>query len=80
MPSVYHVQGRRGVRAYDEAELAYLFDSGVIDGATCEWGKVLVWEPPARVVLAWQTDGTWKHGSTDGEIFAVLRDGGDAVG
>jgi uncharacterized protein YndB with AHSA1/START domain len=31
------------------------------DGSECPWGKVLVWEPPARVVLAWQTDGTWKH-------------------
>jgi uncharacterized protein YndB with AHSA1/START domain len=24
------------------------------DGSTCEWGKVLAWEPPHRVVLAWQ--------------------------
>jgi uncharacterized protein YndB with AHSA1/START domain len=31
------------------------------DGSECPWGKVLVWEPPARIVLAWQTDGTWKH-------------------
>jgi uncharacterized protein YndB with AHSA1/START domain len=31
------------------------------DGSECTWGKVLAWEPPARVVLAWQTDGTWKH-------------------
>jgi uncharacterized protein YndB with AHSA1/START domain len=31
------------------------------DGSECLWGKVLAWEPPARVLLAWQLDGTWKH-------------------
>jgi uncharacterized protein YndB with AHSA1/START domain len=31
------------------------------DGSTCEWGKVLHWEPPRRVVLAWQLDGDWQY-------------------
>jgi uncharacterized protein YndB with AHSA1/START domain len=31
------------------------------DGSECEWGKVLVWEPPRRLVLAWQIDGAWKY-------------------
>jgi uncharacterized protein YndB with AHSA1/START domain len=31
------------------------------DGSECEWGKVLQWEPPARLVLAWQIDGNWKY-------------------
>jgi hypothetical protein len=46
------------------------------DGSTCEWGKVLVWDPPGRVVLAWQVGTDWKHDEdlmTEVEIrFVVL--------
>jgi uncharacterized protein YndB with AHSA1/START domain len=31
------------------------------DGSTCEWGKVLVWEPPRRLVMAWQLDAKWEY-------------------
>ena len=30
-----------------------------VDGSECEWGRVLEWDPPRRLVLAWQIDGTW---------------------
>jgi hypothetical protein len=29
------------------------------DGSETSWGHVLVWEPPARVVLAWQIGADW---------------------
>lgn len=32
-----------------------------VDDSTCEWGKVLAYEPPARVVLAWHTQPNWEH-------------------
>lgn len=31
------------------------------DDAVCEWGKVLVWEPPAHFVLAWQLDADFRY-------------------
>jgi Activator of Hsp90 ATPase homolog 1-like protein len=31
------------------------------DGSECEWGKVLVWDPPGRLILAWQLDANWKY-------------------
>ena len=30
------------------------------DGSECQWGKVLAWEPPACVLLAWQINGSWQ--------------------
>jgi len=34
------------------------------DGSECEWGKVLQWQPPSRVVLAWQIGSDWKFDPT----------------
>jgi uncharacterized protein YndB with AHSA1/START domain len=31
------------------------------DGTECDWGRVLEWEPPARVLLAWHLDADWKY-------------------
>lgn len=29
-------------------------------GNECDWGRVCAWEPPSRVVLAWQIGADWK--------------------
>ena len=46
------------------------------------WGHVLVWEPPARLVLAWQLDGDHRYDPeliTEVEITFHPVDGGTEV-
>jgi uncharacterized protein YndB with AHSA1/START domain len=53
------------------------------DGTECEWGKVLVWEPPLRLVLAWQIDSRFHYDPaliTEVELrFTALAVGGTQV-
>lgn len=48
------IEPRLGGRWYEKTE----------DGATCDWGKVLAWDPPKRVVLAWQLNAEFKFDPT----------------
>ena len=45
------IEGKNGGRCYQRA----------VDGSECDWGKVTVWEPPRRLVVAWQLDGQWQY-------------------
>jgi uncharacterized protein YndB with AHSA1/START domain len=45
------IEGRVGGRCYSEQE----------DGTDCPWGTVLAWEPPTRLVIAWQIHGDWTY-------------------
>ncbi len=45
------IEGKSGGRCYQRA----------VDGSECDWGKVTVWEPPRRLVVAWQLDGQWQY-------------------
>ena len=37
----------------------HIYDHGV-DGSRCEWARVLVYEPPSRVVFSWDIGPTWQ--------------------
>ena len=66
------VEPRAGGRWYERSE----------DGSECEWGRVLTWEPPTRVVLAWQINGNWQYDcdfETEVEVRFVADGSGTRV-
>jgi uncharacterized protein YndB with AHSA1/START domain len=69
------VEGKAGGRCYTEQE----------DGTESDWGRVLVWEPPHRIVLAWQITPEWGYQpdlaqSSEVEIrFSPVAGGGTRV-
>jgi uncharacterized protein YndB with AHSA1/START domain len=31
------------------------------DGSECNWGRVLAWDPPHRLLVTWQINGQWQY-------------------
>jgi uncharacterized protein YndB with AHSA1/START domain len=69
------IEGRAGGRCYSQQA----------DGTECDWGSILIWEPPQRFVMAWQITPGWQYEpdlarSSEVEVrFTSQRDGSTRV-
>src|SRR4051812_47158699 len=48
----------------------HIYDRGV-DGSECRWARVLVYEPPDRVVFSWDIGPTWQIETDPGNSSEV---------
>ncbi len=57
-----HSLGESGLdQAIMETRPGGRFYQRSLDGSECDWGQVLEWEPPRRVVLAWHLNAEWQY-------------------
>lgn len=67
------IEPREGGRCYNRE----------VGGNEVEWGKVLAWEPPGRLVLGWQLTAQWQYDAgfvTEVEVtFAATSAGATLV-
>jgi uncharacterized protein YndB with AHSA1/START domain len=54
------VEGGWGTAVIEPREGGRWFERGAT-GAECDWGRVLAYEPPHRVVLSWHLDADYRY-------------------
>src|SRR5215216_6723993 len=81
--AVYKIGKTNAVDAVIEPRVGGRWYERGDDGSTCDWGRVLVWEPPSRLVLSWDVSADWQYDpelKTEIEIrFIAATEGGTRV-
>jgi uncharacterized protein YndB with AHSA1/START domain len=59
-PPEHHIlQAELAEMVFEPFVGGHVYDRGV-DGSGCRWGRVLVYEPPTRIVFSWDIDLQWQ--------------------
>ena len=59
-PRQHHIGASPMAKCVIEPAVGGRWYAVCVDGTECDTGKVLEWDPPSRVVLAWQLTADWK--------------------
>ena len=59
--AVYKIGKANAVDAVIETKVGGRWYERGEDGSTCDWGRVLVWEPPSRLVLSWDINADFQY-------------------
>ena len=59
--AVYKIGKANAVDAVMEPRVGGRWYERGDDGSTCDWGSVLLWEPPTRLVLSWDINANWQY-------------------
>jgi uncharacterized protein YndB with AHSA1/START domain len=78
--SNYKIGKAKAVDAVIEPQVGGRWYERGDDGSTCDWGRVLLWEPPSRLVLSWDINAEWQPEPTlNTEIEVRFIPDGDNV-
>jgi uncharacterized protein YndB with AHSA1/START domain len=70
-PREYHIgQAEMAVAILEPGEGGRWYEQGV-DGSECEWGRVLAWDPPHRLLVTWQINGDWQYDPDPGHASEI---------
>ena len=59
-PAEHHIGAKPFASIFVEPRAGGRWFERDADGEVCEWGRVLVWEPPHRVTFSWHLGVDWK--------------------
>lgn len=60
-PASHHIGDAEPADAVIEPKAGGRWYERGTDGVECDWGQVLAYEPPARVLLTWHLQGDWSY-------------------
>lgn len=60
-PRSHHIGPCSGFSAVMEPRAGGRWYERGDDGTECNWGSVLEWQPPQRILLAWNLDPDWRY-------------------
>lgn len=55
----YHIGNAPAETAVIEPRVGGRWFERASDGTECDWGRVIVWDPPHRIVLTWDIAASW---------------------
>jgi uncharacterized protein YndB with AHSA1/START domain len=60
-PRTHHIGSSPMTEAIIEPRVGGRCYTRQLDGTECDWGQILEWDPPRRLVLAWQITHEWGY-------------------
>ena len=70
-PRDHHIGGTKSFTAVMEPRVGGRWFERGDDGSECNWGRVLAWDPPRRVVVSWDIGADWKYDANLGTEVEV---------
>jgi uncharacterized protein YndB with AHSA1/START domain len=60
-PRSHHIATAEMAKAIIEPRLDGRWYEEGVDGSECEWGRVLLWDPPHHLALSWHLNGAFQY-------------------